>query len=303
MRIAGDPGMLQRDGAGAFGAAPVPANQRNRRGTAQPMPYEVAWDASLDEGDGAWKIFLPNEHLLMVGTDYVIPNGTKAIPDIECWMQLDEIQADSDHVWLNVTINETGPSSAVFEPSDKTDNAAGIVGICIAEIAYDEETSSATVKQSVVGNIALQNGCVGTDPDDVSIDRVPHDNSDGADNTKEGQLEIKGWRDESNDVMDDSIAQILVGQHCACVDEYLNAVTRSRGDLPPKYIPIGKLPGLTTTIDAIDKIEFKNEGGTWKIVASGNTLEFSCGLLMSCMPKNIISTIDTVAHDSVYPGN
>ena len=155
MRTAGAPGMLQRDGAGAFGAAPVPANQRNRRGTAQPLPYEVAWDDSLDEGDGAWKIYLPNEHLLMVGTDYVIPNGTKAIPDIECWMQLDEIQADSDHVWLNVTINETGPSSAVFEPSDKTDKAAGIVGICIAEIAYDEETSSATVKQSVVGALVV----------------------------------------------------------------------------------------------------------------------------------------------------
>lgn len=162
MRTAGSPGMLQRDGAGAFGASPVPANQRNRRGAAKPLPYEVAWDASLEDGAGGWRIYMPTEHLLMVGTDYVVPDGASEIPDVDGWMTLDEIETDSDHVWLNVTINTTGPSSAKFEAEDNTDTSTGIIGICIAEIEYDEERKQATVKQSAVGEIVLPTGGSGS---------------------------------------------------------------------------------------------------------------------------------------------
>ena len=155
VRVAGLGGTLARDGAGAFGNEPLPANQRNRRASLLPRPYEVRWDASLEDGKGGWAIYLPNEHLLQVGSDFVVPTGATAIPDTDGWMALDEVGKDADHVWLNVTFNQTGPSSAALEAEDKTNATANIVGICIAEVSYEDDTESASVSQSVVGALVM----------------------------------------------------------------------------------------------------------------------------------------------------
>ena len=39
-------------------------NERDRRATVVPHPYEVRWDSSLNSGEGGYKIYLPTEHLL-----------------------------------------------------------------------------------------------------------------------------------------------------------------------------------------------------------------------------------------------
>lgn len=148
-------GTLVSEGPNGSGAAPLPANQRNHRGQMAQHPFEVRWDASLEDGKGGWAIYLPNEHLLQVGSDFVVPTGATAIPDTDGWMALDEVGKDADHVWLNVTFNQTGPSSAALEAEDKTNATANIVGICIAEVSYEDDTESASVSQSVVGAIVM----------------------------------------------------------------------------------------------------------------------------------------------------
>ena len=147
-------------------------NERNRHASALPHPFEVRWDGSLNDGEGGWKIYLPTEHLLSYkGVDVATSDftGVSVIQDADendtPWYSFDDIDTSADHVWLVITVTESGGSGVTVEAgfaADEGEEESGekIINICVAEISYtepEEEGSPAVVeaKQSLVGSLHL----------------------------------------------------------------------------------------------------------------------------------------------------
>ena len=199
-------------------------NERDRRASAKPLPFEVRWDATLNDGEGAWKIYLPTEHLLSYGGTYVNTSdisGATPIPDANgddtAWSVLDDIDTSADHVWLVVTIpdesaadaedgedGEEGSSGGSIEAefaSEEGQSVTGstVVNICIAEVSYEEPedeggTPAVEIKQSVVGALHLGGKSDSISPDDVSTEFIPEPPAGTQPNGDEGELQIKGFK-------------------------------------------------------------------------------------------------------------
>jgi hypothetical protein len=186
-------------------------NERDRRTSARPLPFEVRWDATLGDGAGGYKIYLPTGHLLSyAGEDIAASDISGATPisdangDDTAWSVLDEIGTSADHVWLVMTIpdesaadaeegEDGGGVEAEFSSEEGQDSeGATVLNICIAEVSYEApegEGASPTVeiKQSVVGALHLGGGEPAVD--DVSIDA----------NGDEGGLQIKDFNTDESD--------------------------------------------------------------------------------------------------------
>lgn len=145
-------------------------NERDRRASAKPLPFEVRWDATLNDGEGAWKIYLPTEHLLSYGGTYVNTSdisGATPIPDANgddtAWSVLDDIDTSADHVWLVVRAGESGITAAFSDEEGQSVTGSSVLNVCIAEISYEEseaEGGSPTIEvnQSTVGALHLSGG-------------------------------------------------------------------------------------------------------------------------------------------------
>lgn len=176
----GAPGQLVREGLFGQGVAPLPKNQRDRRGTpAAPQPYEVRWDPGLSNGDGGWKIYLPGEHLLRVDGEYIDElGGVTAIEDDNGdetgWYEFDEIDSSATAIWLVIAMEESGNEGeeTVTAQFATEEDAEGANNVCIAEVSFTAASQSTPavveIKQSVVGALiigsavtgeAVTNGC------------------------------------------------------------------------------------------------------------------------------------------------
>lgn len=147
-------------------------NERDRRATVVPHPYEVRWDSSLNSGEGGYKIYLPTEHLLSyAGEDIATSDisGATPIPDANgedtAWSVLDDIDTSADHVWLVVTVTESNGSVVSVDAefsSEEGQSATGenVMNVCIAEVSYEApenegDTAVVAISQSVVGAVHL----------------------------------------------------------------------------------------------------------------------------------------------------
>lgn len=151
MVLAGFDGSLAREGAGAFGHAPLPSNGRVRN-QVLPHPFEVRWRADAGE-DGGYAIFLPNSHLVQVDGAYLSPSGVTAITDAPGWMSIDDATVSSTHVWLLVS-ESNGSTVATISCTSGTAARA----VCIAEMSAPSGCLRPTITQSVVGALTL---CLG----------------------------------------------------------------------------------------------------------------------------------------------
>lgn len=152
MVTSGMAGTLVRDGAGAFGNAPLSGNQRNRT-TRTPLPFQVAWRTDVGESGGL-AVYLPTDHLLMVDGTYVSIGGVTSINGVPDWFAIDDGNRDAAHVWLLVSkgSDQVGASVTCAESPE------GDLCICLAEIVQPESESTdrpPTVRQSVVGALVL----------------------------------------------------------------------------------------------------------------------------------------------------
>ena len=175
----GAPGQLVREGLFGQGVAPLPKNQRDRRGTpAAPQPYEVRWDPGLSNGDGGWKIYLPGEHLLRVDGEYIDElGGVTAIEDDNGdetgWFEFDEIDASATAIWLVVAKEESGNEgeATVSAQFATEEDAEGANNVCIAEVSFTAASQSTPavveIKQSVVGALVINRGDDNPAPFDV----------------------------------------------------------------------------------------------------------------------------------------
>ena len=179
-------------------------NERERRATVAPHPYEVRWDSSLNSGEGGYKIYLPTEHLLSYAGEDVATSDISGATVIQAnnadtpWYSLDDIDTSADHVWLVVTVTESNGEVAVEAEfaAEEGQAATGeeVFNFCVAEISYTApsgtgEQPTVSVSQSLVG--ALHIGSSGDVVDEVSIDR------NGGE--REDKLQIAHFNDAEKD--------------------------------------------------------------------------------------------------------
>lgn len=176
--------------------APAPKKQKDK-----PLPFEVRYDGTLDNGEGGWKIYLPTEHLVQFDGAYLDPMGDvtpilDANGDETGWYSFDEITLQDDHVWLVIS-ESSGTYTASFANAE---DSQAVANICIAEVSYEAATQSTpetiTIKQSVVGAIVMSSGGGGgVVPDDVSTEFIPDPPAGTQPDGDEGKLQIKDWKD------------------------------------------------------------------------------------------------------------
>ena len=201
----GSPGMLVRDGIGGFGSEPCPSNRRDRRGAgASPHPFEIRWAKSLNDGEGGWIVWLPTGNELIVdGVAVDLTEDLEAAGDPypEGWYALGLELAEGGDVWLNVTIPATGESEAEFadEEDDGSEASEGdqITPVLVAKIDVDDETDAKTIRQNLVGALAL-----GRQPDETEdkpykptpfmVGTYERDAEEGEEGDENGKVVVSG---------------------------------------------------------------------------------------------------------------
>ena len=233
-------------------------NERDRRPTQQPQPFEVRWDGSLNNSSGGWKIYLPTEHLLSYGDIDVATSdisGATAIQDDDnndtSWFSLDDVDTSADHVWLVVTVTESNGSVvsveaefAAEEGQEETDEK--IHNVCVAEVSYTEPeedggTAIVEIKQSVVGALHLGGKSDSVTPDDVSTEFIPEPEEGEEPTGDEGKLQIKGFK-SGQPADTNTIAEYLMGTAQISGQVWLIVRGKSTGGDPVlSYLPLDAL--------------------------------------------------------------
>jgi hypothetical protein len=207
-------------GGTIISAIPAPASKKQKD---KPLPFEVRYDGTLDNGAGGWKIYLPTEHLVQFDGAYLDPlNDVTPILDANGdetgWYSFDEITLQDDHVWLVVSESSGSGSSGSYTASfANAEDQQAVANICIAEVSYEAATQSTpetiTIKQSVVGAIVMSSGGGGGGvvPDDISTEFIPDPPSGTQPDGDEGKLQIKGFKAGTPSEAPTDIADYLMG--------------------------------------------------------------------------------------------
>ena len=190
------PGRLLRSGFGGSGSIPAPENKRQRQAQTLLMPFTVKWAAELNDGDGAWIIWLASGDLLTVGeaSINVAENLEPAEGYAEGWYLISVLDATGGELQLVVSKDEEGDVSSSFEAAASDGESANdetVLGrITIAVATRSEETGSASVQQCVTSALIIPD----TQTDGDSIDanggesggvlQVAHFNDDARDSGK-----------------------------------------------------------------------------------------------------------------------
>ena len=210
IRAAGFSGALVRDGAGAFGNAPLPGNHRNRRTIVPPHVFEVRWNDEANNNAGAWIVYVPNDFVLMYAGNYLVPEGTAALENLDGWKIVSDANKQSTGIYVNITAGDVSTATI-------SSTASGDISIRLAAVSYNTDTSSATVVQDVVGKLV-----VGSVSDEKSTSAAA------------GKQEIFGWSTQAAE--QESLASRLDSTAPAA----LELVARFSGDNNRLlYIPLG----------------------------------------------------------------
>lgn len=209
-------------------------NERDRRATVVPHPYEVRWDSSLNSEEGGYKIYLPTEHLLSYAGEDIATSDISGATVIQAdnadtpWYSLDDIDTSADHVWLVITTTpaaEGSGSAATVEAefaATEGQSVSGeeVVNICIAEIDYSapaNEGGAPTIEidQLVVGALHLGGAA------DVVL--IGNDDSPGSEALVRPKIMFSNAQDQSGnaianvsitaeeDAQDSSLTHVKIG--------------------------------------------------------------------------------------------
>lgn len=286
-------------GGTIISAIPAPASKKQKD---KPLPFEVRYDGTLDSGAGGWKIYLPTEHLVQFDGANLDPLGDvtpilDANGDETGWYSFDEITLQDNHVWLVIS-ESSGTYTASFANAE---DQQAVANICIAEVSYEAATQTTpetiTIKQSVVGAIVMSSGGgESVTPDDVSTEFTPHDSSQGADNTHEGELQVKGWN-KGTPAASYNLAQTL---HNGAAADKIPIRVNADGSL--EYMGIGTLAQLlgSTVAKSSQKIL---TGLGWdmtnhRLVISSATVTVANGVI-TAWTDNAAENIETTAISSI----
>ena len=175
-----------------------------------PLPFEVRWNDEANSNAGAWIVYVPNDFVLMYAGNYLVPEGTAALENLDGWKIVSDANKQSTGIFVNITADDV--STATISAT-----ASGDISIRLAAVSYNTDSSSATVVQDVVGELVI-----GSVSDEKSTSEAT------------GKQEIFGW--STQDAEQESLASRLDSTSPAA----LELVARFSGDNNRLlYIPIG----------------------------------------------------------------
>ena len=175
-----------------------------------PLPFEVRWNDEANSNAGAWIVYVPNDFVLMYAGNYLVPEGTAALENLDGWKIVSDANKQSTGIFVNITADDV--STATISAT-----ASGDISIRLAAVSYNTDSSSATVVQDVVGELVI-----GSVSDEMSTSEAA------------GKQEIFGWSTQAAE--QESLASRLDSTAPAA----LELVARFSGDNNRLlYIPIG----------------------------------------------------------------
>ena len=176
----------------------------------EPLPFEVRWNDEANSNAGAWIVYVPNDFVLMYAGNYLVPEGTAALENLDGWKIVSDANKQSTGIFVNITADDV--STATISAT-----ASGDISIRLAAVSYNTDSSSATVVQDVVGELVI-----GSVSDEMSTSEAA------------GKQEIFGWSTQAAE--QESLASRLDSTSPAA----LELVARFSGDNNRLlYIPIG----------------------------------------------------------------
>ena len=176
----------------------------------EPLPFEVRWNDEANSNAGAWIVYVPNDFVLMYAGNYLVPEGTAALENLDGWKIVSDANKQSTGIFVNITADDV--STATISAT-----ASGDISIRLAAVSYNTDSSSATVVQDVVGELVI-----GSVSDEKSTSEAT------------GKQEIFGW--STQDAEQESLASRLDSTS----PDALELVARFSGDHNRLlYIPIG----------------------------------------------------------------
>ena len=175
-----------------------------------PLPFEVRWNDEANSNAGAWIVYVPNDFVLMYAGNYLVPEGTAALENLDGWKIVSDANKQSTGIFVNITADDV--STATISAT-----ASGDISIRLAAVSYNTDSSSATVVQDVVGELVI-----GSVSDEMSTSEAA------------GKQEIFGWSTQAAE--QESLASRLDSTSPAA----LELVARFSGDNNRLlYIPLG----------------------------------------------------------------
>lgn len=262
------PGMLAREGAGGSTVALAPENRRDRRGgAAQPQPFEVRFDQTLNDNQGGLKIFLAGDRLVAFDNTYVATSafsGIAAITGQDGWYELSGVNLQSHAaVYLTLTASAAPQVALTYAPAAQTEGGAYVFSICIALFSYTPATSTApdacAVTQQTVGALYIGKRPAEPEPcgypgvDDVSID----ENGQTSGESSGGTLQIKGFA-AGTPVSSTTLAADLQDSGTASAIHLLCREAVHGGATSLKYKPVGSLSlfSLAGTLTGVADVRY-----------------------------------------------
>lgn len=177
-------------------------NERDRRPTRQPLPFEVRWAADENNGDGAWVIWLPAKaRMVILGKvgNAEISSGIAAATTLPTgWFRLTNVSSTDSQVWLNVwDATATGGNRGASINYGVEGGLANVIrwSQLVATVSYDSSTGAASVKQVLDSVVTFTyDNAGGVTPDNISTEFIPDPPSGTSPDGDEGQLQIKGFK-------------------------------------------------------------------------------------------------------------
>ena len=177
-------------------------NERDRRPSRQPLPFEVRWAADENNGDGAWVIWLPAKaRMVILGKvgNAEISSGIVAATTLSTgWFRLTNVSSTDSQVWLNVwDATATGGNRGASINYGVVGGLANVIrwSQLVATVSYDSSTGAASVKQVLDSVVTFTyDNAGGVTPDNISTEFIPDPPSGTSPDGDEGQLQIKGFK-------------------------------------------------------------------------------------------------------------
>lgn len=177
-------------------------NERDRRPSRQPLPFEVRWAADENNGDGAWVIWLPAKaRMVILGKvgNAEISSGIVAATTLSTgWFRLTNVSSTDSQVWLNVwDATAAGGNRGASINSGVVGGLANVIrwSQLVATVSYDSSTGAASVKQVLDSVVTFTyDNAGGVTPDNISTEFIPDPPSGTSPDGDEGQLQIKGFK-------------------------------------------------------------------------------------------------------------
>ena len=175
-----------------------------------PLPFEVRWNDEANSNAGAWIVYVPNDFVLMYAGNYLVPEGTAALENLDGWKIVSDADKQSTGIFVNIAADDV--STATISAT-----ASGDISIRLAAVSYNTDSSYATVVQDVVGELVI-----GSVSDEKSTSEAT------------GKQEIFGWSTQDDE------QESLASRLDSTSPDALELVARFSGDHNRLlYIPIG----------------------------------------------------------------